>query len=695
VAAGRTTDTTSATHQGTAPLPLRAVVGLTARMRTSTRLAVLVLVLVVPGLGATWAYSATKSGQVSFTRAEESGLRVLRPTLLAMTDAVAGRQVDLAPVEAAVQAEPGLDVADQLAAVQAAVQEPDSTSPTGRIAVADAFVELATQIGNVSNLILDPDLDSFYVMDSLVVQIPRGLAASAAASAPQETAGSDTLVAAQAVRGGTVSGAGSALRGNVETSLTNTTDPGLETLLDPIEPLAAAAETFATDVTAQLDQVKVRDPGPVADAARAAVDPAADGLAALLATRADGIASQRTNVLLATSLGLLLAIWLAAGVWWRTSSDVRLALRAVTAMAEGNRAELPLPQGRDELGDLGRAVATTRQQLAEQADDLVQAQRLREEDLQHRLKAQSAAERQVRERAQKIIDETAESVSAELRLVVDQAAAVRTGASTIDDRVAATDAVARDVVTRAGEAESVVTSLEGSLREVGRMADLISGVADQTRLLALNATIEAARAGNAGRGLSVVANEVKELAATTGRSTVEITATVGRLREQAEKMTRSIAAMTQGISSVDEATTVLSDVASVQRDVVTQLDASIGESIERVASMSSITDQLERRRTRRAPISGSGTLRAQGRSVPVALIDIGESGVRCRLSAPLDLRVGETVSLETVVSGHAIHVDALVMHRESTSQGSEVGMQFVNLPENVKAAMQEYVTKIG
>ena len=66
----------------TAPAVLRPVVAVSSRLRTSARLAVLVLVLVVPGLGATWAYSSVIGGQVAFSAAEESGVRVLRPTLV-------------------------------------------------------------------------------------------------------------------------------------------------------------------------------------------------------------------------------------------------------------------------------------------------------------------------------------------------------------------------------------------------------------------------------------------------------------------------------------------------------------------------------------------------------------------------------------------------------------------------------------
>ena len=676
------------------PALLRPVVAASSRLRTSARLAVLVLVLLVPGLGAAWAYSATVGGQVAFTTAEQSGLRVLRPALVTLADAVGGRPADLGALEAAAAAEPDLDLDAALAAVRTAAAAPDAATPAGRAALASALADLATQVGNTSNLILDPDLDSFYVMDALVVQIPKALVAAAAVAAPGDVHGQE-LVAAQAVRAGTVSGAAAALRGDAKTAVDSTGDPALEGRLGGLAALAAAADAVAGAVTADLASTVRVDPAPVADAARTAAGPAADGLDALLTARADGLRSDRDLTLGLTVTGLLVAAWFAAGVWWRTSSDVTRALRAVTALAEGDRTEHPLPAGRDELGDLGRAVATTRSRLAEQADELALAQAEREQELRRRMETQTAAERQVRERAQSVIDETAATVSADLREVVEQVAAVREGAATIDDRVASTDAVTRDVVARAGLAQQVVGDLGESLREVGRMADLIAGVADQTRLLALNATIEAARAGHAGRGFSVVANEVKELAATTGRSTVEITATVARLREEAEQMARAIREMGDGVGGVDEATAVLATVAAAQRDVVGRLDTTISAAIERVDSMSSITEKLERRRQRRVPIEGAGVLVcANGGRVAVRLVDLAEGGVRCHVAPRETLVRGDRLDLEADVAGRQVRCAVTVAHRTPAGgDADEVGLQFEDLAADDAAHVRGVVAR--
>ncbi|MBB2942090.1 methyl-accepting chemotaxis protein [Actinoplanes lutulentus] len=92
---------------------------------------------------------------------------------------------------------------------------------------------------------------------------------------------------------------------------------------------------------------------------------------------------------------------------------------------------------------------------------------------------------------------------------------------------------AREAVTDAERGLGTVSSLRSSSDEIRHAVDLINKVAAQTRLLALNATIEAARAGTAGRGFGVVANEVKSLANETSASSEEIMRQVATVQQAA------------------------------------------------------------------------------------------------------------------------------------------------------------------
>jgi methyl-accepting chemotaxis protein len=666
------------------PVLLRPVLAAADRMRTSVRLGVLVLVLMIPGIAATYSYTSEVGAKVAFSALERDGTRVVQPALLAMADVVAGRVPDVGAVRTAAKSLPGLKLTDALAALPASA----GTTPATRLVMAGALSSLITVAGNNSNLILDPDLDSFYVMDAQIVQLPKALvAAAAAAASPAER--TESAVAAQAVRAGALAGVADSLRTDLSTAASTTALTGLAARLAPVSQAADAIAALATAQSASLGSPGPADAAPVADAIRAGVQPAVAALTDLLTARIGGFAQGRLVVLIIAVGGFVLAAWFAAGVLWRTRHDVALAVTSVQAIADGDLAERPMPAGRDELGDIGHALITARSRLVAQEAELRDSQAVREEQLRVSFLHQRQAELRLRDRAQTIINESTSVIAEELRLVTGQVGDVRQAAETIDSGISATGVATAAVVDHARRAEEVIGLLENSLRRVAATASMVQGIAGQTRLLALNATIEAARAGELGLGFTVVADEVKELATTTSQSTEQIAETIAELERSTGEMSGTIAAMVSGIAGVGDAATSLRAVAADQGDVVGRLADQMGQTIGRVEEMSGLAAQLERRQSDRIGASGPIRLRDAGssREVEATLLNVSSGGMRVQIAPDARLAVGDLV--DTLLG--AVAVDVRVVSRETSEEGDVAGLEFIVTDKRLRARIDEYV----
>ncbi|WP_460124171.1 methyl-accepting chemotaxis protein [Pseudomonas sp. S2_C03] len=118
--------------------------------------------------------------------------------------------------------------------------------------------------------------------------------------------------------------------------------------------------------------------------------------------------------------------------------------------------------------------------------------------------------------------------------VADQQA--NEGEQVVGDAIERIERLAQEV----GSSAKAVAHLKGQSDKIGGVLDVIKAVAQQTNLLALNAAIEAARAGEAGRGFAVVADEVRNLAQRTQRSTEEIESLIVGIQTSTEAVSASM-----------------------------------------------------------------------------------------------------------------------------------------------------------
>ncbi|MBK1648327.1 methyl-accepting chemotaxis protein [Rhabdochromatium marinum] len=164
--------------------------------------------------------------------------------------------------------------------------------------------------------------------------------------------------------------------------------------------------------------------------------------------------------------------------------------------------------------------------------------------------------------------------------------------------VATTTQQIEELARKVQSAAEVIRELDKGSEDIGQVLDVIRNIAEQTNLLALNAAIEAARAGEAGRGFAVVADEVRSLATRTQQSTEEIQTMIQRLQQASA---RSVQAMMESqeqanisiglVSETEQALNAIAQSVNTINDINTQLASAAEE-------QSAVTEEMNRNVTR-------------------------------------------------------------------------------------------------
>ena len=132
--------------------------------------------------------------------------------------------------------------------------------------------------------------------------------------------------------------------------------------------------------------------------------------------------------------------------------------------------------------------------------------------------------------------------------------------------------------------EGTIEELTDKVHEVGSFVDTILNISSQTDLLALNASIEAARAGTAGRGFSVVAEEIRKLSEDTQQASNNITNIIKELNTGAVQASESIV---NAIDSVKKQNLIIEDT----NGKFTEVENKVGILVEKINTMSGIMTQ--------------------------------------------------------------------------------------------------------
>ncbi|MBK5538917.1 methyl-accepting chemotaxis protein [Pseudomonas sp. TH05] len=314
-------------------------------------------------------------------------------------------------------------------------------------------------------------------------------------------------------------------------------------------------------------------------------------------------AQARSLQLISTLLALLVGVLAAVIITRQITRPLRETLAVVERIASGDLTQDVRVTRRDELGVLQQGIArmgvTLRELISGIRDGVTQIASAAEE-----LSAVTE-ETSAGVNSQKIETDQVATAMHEMTATVQEvarnaeqaslAAAAADGEARQGDKVVAEaitqiERLASEVV-RSTDAMSV---LQQESDKIGSVMDVIKAVAEQTNLLALNAAIEAARAGEAGRGFAVVADEVRALAQRTQKSTEEIEALVAGLQNG----TQQVANVMNNSRSLTDSSVELTRKAGVSLENITRTVSNIQSMNQQIAAaaeqQSAVAEEISR-----------------------------------------------------------------------------------------------------
>jgi len=433
------------------------------------------------------------------------------------------------------------------------------------------IIGLIHHVADSSNLILDPELDSYYLMDLVVNRLPaltesmgqaRGLAAGIAATGsftPQSwselSIRVDRFINARTATGDSIKAAFEANR-TIAQQLDRTSKNGIGSVSDFARNLQQGMLEPET-IQVSSDQVFNSGSRAINDvfAFYDAIVPVLDGI--FEQRIAGNYATERTAIMIIVAV-LMVIIYLFAGFYLSVRQSIRQLSEATQKLSQGDLTTQVQLSTRDELSEVANGInqmAMDFGQLVGRVTGSIDQVATAAEELSTittQTQQGVASQQQEIELVASSINEMGASVQ-EVARSAGRAAEAANGANSEAQNGQTVVSHTRQAIGRlASDIEhsaSSIKQLEEDSRNIGAVLDVIKEIAEQTNLLALNAAIEAARAGEQGRGFAVVADEVRTLASRTQDSTLEIENMISHLQSSANA---AVQTMESSRNSTDE-----------------------------------------------------------------------------------------------------------------------------------------------